>query len=59
MTSGNNIIILQCVDMTQEAMKNLRDTLSEIDPKKYTFILSNQQIKSIDKKELIRVLKNG
>ena len=53
----SNIIFLHCVDMTKEAMKELRDTLSGIDPTKYTFIISDKEIKSIDKEELIKALK--
>ena len=51
---SQKIVFLHCVDMTQDAMRELKDILMVHE--EYTFILSNQEIKSVNKEELMRVL---
>lgn len=57
--TSQKIIFLHCVDMSPEQIELLSEDLeNHLDSKKYLFILSEKEIKSIDKEELLRVLKN-
>lgn len=53
-------LFVQCVDMPKEQIKELQEKLQEFAEKEgYTFILSDRPFRSVDKKEILRVLKDG
>jgi len=51
----NKVVFVHAVDMTRDARKVLADELGKITG--YMFIVSDKEIRAVDKDELIKVLK--
>jgi len=51
----NKVVFVQAVDTTREARKVLSNTLGKITG--YMFIVSDKEIRAIDKDELLKALK--
>lgn len=52
-------LFVQCVDMNHDQMSVLSDHLGKLGEKEgYTFILSDKPFKSVDKEEIIKVLRD-
>ena len=55
MTTNKKIVFLNCVDFKREDVKELLKILTKYED--YLFILSDKEIKSVDREELLRVIR--